>query len=234
MSHLPGSEESPQDDVALRAVLFDMDGTLVASDDVWDQAMAELAATHGGQLPPEFFVRSVGLATAEAMLIAHEVLGLPDDHLDRNLAWLQERALTLLAEEPPPWFDGARELVRTVRAAGLLTGLVTSSGREHVEAAIAATDRGRFDVIVCGDDVVTPKPSPEPYLRAARLLGVDPGACAVVEDSAIGVASAVAAGCRVVVVAPVTNACLNADGIGAVDLDLLRSLHHGRPSPVQG
>ncbi|SHM43612.1 HAD family hydrolase [Cryptosporangium aurantiacum] len=234
VSHLPGSEESPQDDVALRAVLFDMDGTLVASDGVWDQAMTEMAAAHGGELPPDFFVRSVGLAVSEALLLAHELLGLSDEHLDRNLSWVLDRARMLLDEAPPLWFDGARELVRAVRTAGLHTGLVTSSGRTHVEAALVETDRSWFDVIVSGDDVVAPKPSPEPYLRAADALGVEPGECAVVEDSAIGVASALAAGCRVVVVAPVTTACLTVGGIAAVDLDLLRSLQHGRPSAVQG
>ena len=217
-----------------------MDGTLVASDGVWDQAMTELAAAYGGELPADFFVRTVGLAAVEAIGIAHQLLGLSDDHLDRDLQWLLDRARGLLDEAPPPWFDGARELVRAVRAAGLLTGLVTSSGREHVYAALAETDLRRFDTIVCGDDVLATKPNPEPYLRAADALGVDPAECAVVEDSAIGVASALAAGCRVVVVAPLgpentsTSACLTVGGIAEVDLELLRSLQHGRPSPVQG
>ncbi|GAA0261652.1 HAD family phosphatase [Cryptosporangium japonicum] len=215
-------------------MLFDMDGTLVASDGVWDQAMTELATAYGGRLPAEFFDRSIGLAAAEAMVIAHEELGLPDDDLPDNLRWVHNRVLTLLSVTPPRWFEGARELVRTVRHSGLLTGLVTSSSREHVDAALAEADRHRFDVIVSGDDVVRPKPEAEPYLRAAGQLGVAPGECAVVEDSAIGVASALAAGCRVVVVTPVSDECLTVGGIAEVDLDLLRSLQHGRPSPVQG
>lgn len=211
-----------------------MDGTLVESDGVWDQAMTELAAAHGGELPADFFAQSVGLATAEAVANAHRALGLSAEHLDRDLAWLYARARSLFDEAPPEWFAGARELVRAVRAAGLFTGLVTSSGREHVFAALSEVDRRRFDVLVCGDDVVAPKPDPEPYLRAARTLGVEPAECAVVEDSAIGVASALAAGCRVVVVAPVTTACLTVGGIAEIDLAVLRSLQHGRPSAVQG
>lgn len=217
-----------------------MDGTLVASDGVWDQAMTELAAAYGGRLPADFFVRSVGLATVEAIASAHQALGLSGDHLDRDLRWLLDRVLGLLDEAPPPWFDGARDLVRAVRADGLLTGLVTSSGRQHVHAALAETDRRWFDIIVSGDDVRAPKPSPEPYLRAAEALGVDPAECAVIEDSAIGVASALAAGCRVVVVDPAawestsTSGCLTVGGIAEIDLELLRSLQHGRPSPVQG
>ena len=207
-----------------------MDGTLVASDAVWDRAMTELASAHGGALPAEFFVSSIGLPTAEAMALAHRTLGISDDHLDGNLRWINDRVRALLDEEPPPWFDGARELVRTVQRAGLLTGLVTSSYRTHVEAALPEPDRARFDVIVTGDDVGALKPSPEPYLRAADLLGVDPSDCAVVEDSAIGAASALAAGCNVVVVAPVTSACLTVGGIAEVDLALLGSLQHSRPS----
>jgi beta-phosphoglucomutase-like phosphatase (HAD superfamily) len=61
--------------------------------------------------------------------------------------------------------------------------------------------RDFFDVVVCGDEVDgKTKPLPEPYLRAARLLGVDPGACVAIEDSPTGTASAVAAGCSVLVV----------------------------------
>ena len=239
---MPGSDESPQEDaaLALRAVLFDMDGTLVASDAVWDRAMKELATAHGGALPAEFFVRSIGLPTAEAIALAHQALGLSDDRLDENLRWINDRVLTLLGQEPPPWFEGARELVRTVRRAELLTGLVTSSHRAHVEAALGEADRAGFDTIVTGDDVVALKPSPEPYLRAAGLLGVDPAECAVVEDSAIGAASALAAGCRVVVVAPIApvttlaRAFLTVGGIAEIDLALLRSLQHDRPSAVQG
>ena len=219
-------------------MLFDLDGTLVASDGVWDQAMAELAAEHGRRLPSAFFARSVGLALADAIAIAHEVLELPAGHFDRDLRWVQDRARALLGAAPPPWFRGARELVSGVRAAGLLTGLVTSSGRAHVEAALTAADRARFDVIVCGDEVAAPKPSPEPYLRAAGLLGVTPAECAVVEDSTTGVASALAAGCRPVVVAPATVPAGSAypvvGAIAQVDLALLRSLQHGRPTPIQG
>lgn len=219
-------------------MLFDLDGTLVASDGVWDQAMVELAAAHGRRLPSTFFAQSVGLSVADAIAIAHEVLQLPAGHFDRDLRWVQDRARALLGAAPPPWFHGARELVRDVRAAGLLTGLVTSSGRAHVEAALTAADRSRFDVIVCGDEVTAPKPNPEPYLRAASLLGVAPAECAVVEDSVAGVASALAAGCRPVVVAsaavPAGSGYPVVETIAQVDLAMLRSLQHGRPTPIQG
>jgi HAD superfamily hydrolase (TIGR01509 family) len=94
---------------------------------------------------------------------------------------------------------GARELVAEVAAAGLPYGLVTSSQRTFADAVLAATGM-TFPVVVCGEDVTATKPDPEPYLLAAKLLDADPARCVVLEDSPNGVASAAAAGCRVLAV----------------------------------
>ena len=83
-----------------------------------------------------------------------------------------------------------------VRQAGLPHALVTSSERGFMDAVLASTGM-RFDVLVCAEDVTATKPDPEPYLLAAKLVGVDPGDCFALEDSPNGVASAEAAGCRV-------------------------------------
>lgn len=234
---MPGSERTPQRCRVLRGVLFDMDGTLVASDGVWDDALQELANARGGHLPPEFFVQCVGLATADAVALAHRTLGLSDEHLGANLDWLQNRVRARMCRQRPRWFPGARQLVNAVRAAGLWTGLVTSTDRFLVEVAMSAVDRRRFDVLVCGDDVATSKPSPEPYLRAAAALALAPAECAAVEDSLAGVTSALAAGCRVVAVGtePAVAATVRTavPRIAAIDLELLHSLQHGGPSPVQ-
>ena len=77
---------------------------------------------------------------------------------------------------------------------------MTSTERSLVELALGTLGADQFDAIVCGDDVRRPKPAPEPYLRAARLLGVDPTWCLAIEDSPPGAASAEAAGCVVLVV----------------------------------
>jgi HAD superfamily hydrolase (TIGR01509 family) len=94
---------------------------------------------------------------------------------------------------------GARELVAEVAAAGLPYALVTSSQRRFADAVLAATGM-TFPVTVCGEDVTATKPDPEPYLLAAKLLDADPARCVVLEDSPNGVASAAAAGCRVLAV----------------------------------
>jgi HAD superfamily hydrolase (TIGR01509 family) len=94
---------------------------------------------------------------------------------------------------------GARELLADVAGAGIPHALVTSSARQIMAAALAAT-RMRFPVTVCGDDVRRTKPDPEPYLLAASRLGMPPPGCIVLEDSPNGVAAARAAGCPVIAV----------------------------------
>jgi HAD superfamily hydrolase (TIGR01509 family) len=98
-----------------------------------------------------------------------------------------------------PIRPGARELLASVAAAGLPRALVTSSERRFMDTVLASTGM-RFDVLVCADDVSATKPDPEPYLLAAKLLDVNPARCFALEDSPNGVASAQAAGCRVIAV----------------------------------
>jgi HAD superfamily hydrolase (TIGR01509 family) len=92
------------------------------------------------------------------------------------------------------------ELVDAVRAAGVPTGLVSSSYRVLVDAALDRLDAARFDVSVAGDEITRGKPDPTPYLVACERLAVSPAECVVLEDAVNGVASAEAAGCVVVAV----------------------------------
>jgi HAD superfamily hydrolase (TIGR01509 family) len=98
-----------------------------------------------------------------------------------------------------PVRPGARELLAEVTAAGLPCALVTGSERRFMDAVLARTGL-RFDALVCAEDVSVTKPDPEPYLLAAKLLSTDPACCFALEDSPNGVASAEAAGCRVIAV----------------------------------
>jgi HAD superfamily hydrolase (TIGR01509 family) len=95
---------------------------------------------------------------------------------------------------------GAKELLTEVQAAGIPIGLVTSTVRRLADTAIDALGRDYFTVTVAGDEVEHTKPHPEPYLKAAGLLGVDPAGCVVLEDSPTGTAAAEAAGCVVVAI----------------------------------
>ena len=181
------------------AVLFDMDGTLVDSEKVWEVALHELAARAGGTLSPAARMAMIGSSMANSMRILREDLAQPDRPEAPDVAWLTDRVSELFGDGLV-WRPGALELLLTVRAAGLPTALVTSTGRKLVEVALDTLGRENFDVVVCGDEVSVPKPDPEPYRMAARLLGVPIDQCVAIEDSPAGVASAAASGAAVLAV----------------------------------
>jgi HAD superfamily hydrolase (TIGR01509 family) len=141
----------------------------------------------------------IGSNMAESMRILREDLGQPDRPEAPDVEWLTTRVFQLFAEGLV-WRPGALELLRAVRAAGLPTALVTSTGRRLVEVALDTLGRENFDVVVCGDEVTMPKPDPEPYKTAARLLGVPIEDCVAIEDSPTGVSSALASGAVVLAV----------------------------------
>ena len=102
--------------------------------------------------------------------------------------------------EHVPWRPGARELLASLVAHGVPCALVTMSWESLATAVVSNLPSGTFAVVITGDVVSHGKPHPEPYLSAARLLGVDLGACIAIEDSPPGVASAVAAGIATIAV----------------------------------
>lgn len=176
-----------------------MDGTLVDSERVWGFALAELAVLAGGELSERARLAMVGTSMAETMQLFRDDLGQPDRPEAPDADWLTERVHELFGEGLV-WRPGAAELLFAVREAGIPTALVTSTGRRLVEVALKTLGAENFDVVVCGDEVTRPKPDPEPYLTAARLLGVPIHRCVAVEDSPSGSASALAAGAAVLAV----------------------------------
>jgi HAD superfamily hydrolase (TIGR01509 family) len=178
-----------------------MDGTLVDSEKLWDISLAELARELGGELVPAVRAAMVGLNMARTLDQLFAALGrrAGPAELCHATRWLTGRTRELF-EAGLPWRPGARAALRSVRAAGMATALVTSTHRELTDVALRSIGVEHFDVTVCGDEVRRPKPHPEPYLVAAARLGVDPAACVAVEDSPTGTAAAVAAGCTVLVV----------------------------------
>lgn len=172
-----------------------MDGLLIDSEPLWLEAetaiMARLGASWSeqdqAQLLGGSLERSVRYLLSKATrAAAPELIG----------EWLMSDIIDRVRRDGVPVQPGARELLAAVRQAGLPHALVTSSERGFMDAVLASTGM-RFDVLVCAEDVTATKPDPEPYLLAAKLVGVDPGDCFALEDSPNGVASAEAAGCRV-------------------------------------
>jgi HAD superfamily hydrolase (TIGR01509 family) len=210
------------------AVLFDMDGTLVDSEKVWDIALNELAERAGGRLSVAARQAMIGSNMGRTMWLMREDLGQPDRDEAADAEWLTDRVFDLFGKGLV-WRPGALELLHAVRAAGLPTALVTSTGRKLVEVALDTLGRENFDVVVCGDEVRSPKPDPEPYRTAAALLGVPIEACVAIEDSPTGLASAVASGAAVIAVPaeleiPETDGVHLRESLEGVDLDYLATL----------
>jgi len=177
------------------AVLWDMDGTLVDTEPHWMRAETALVESYGGVWTEADGLTLVGngLWDSAAILQARGV------ELEANeiVMWLTNRVQEEV-HNGVEWRPGAQSLLRELRAQGIPTALVTSSLRLLAEGVVATMDFLAFDYIVAGDDVSQNKPHPEPYLKAATLLGVDIADCIAIEDSLPGVASAVASGARAI------------------------------------
>jgi HAD superfamily hydrolase (TIGR01509 family) len=210
------------------AVLFDMDGTLVDSEKIWDVTLDELAARLGGELSAPTRRAMVGSNLVTSVRMLHSDVGIVDGDLDRDGQWLLDRTKHYFGRGLP-WQPGARELLDAVHAAGIPTALVTSTYRDLVDVALHSIGEHYFDVAVCGDEVTRNKPHPEAYLKAAALLGVAAEDCVAIEDSPTGIAAAEAAGCAVLAVpseVPVPPGPLRTvrDSLAGVDVATLAGL----------
>ncbi len=185
----------------MKAVLWDMDGTLVDSEKVWDVSLAALYDRLGGTLTPTVRASMVGSVAENTMRIVYTDLGLDldPDAMAESSRWLNDYTAELF-EGGLPWCDGARELLQALAAERTPMALVTNTERALTERALNGIGRQYFSVTVCGDEVPSGKPAPDPYFRAAALLGLEPEQCLAVEDSVTGTAAAERAGCPVLVV----------------------------------
>ena len=180
------------------AVLFDMDGLLIDSEPLWLEAERAVMTRLGSGWTEADQTALLGgsLNRTVRYLLAHAARPAPPEVVGE---WLMADISERVRRDGVPLRPGARELLASVEAAGLPRALVTSSERRFMDTVLARTGM-RFDVLVCAEDVSATKPDPEPYLLAAKLLDVNPARCCALEDSPNGVASAQAAGCRVIAV----------------------------------
>lgn len=178
------------------AVLWDMDGTLVDSEPYWLLSEKNLAAEHSKEWTEQDGLDLVGMSLYDSSKIIKSKLA-SELHPDEIMHNLTDSVVSHLQREIP-WRPGALELLSELKKKGVKTALVTMSLRRMALAVADSVGFEAFDVVVAGDDVRNGKPHPEPYLKAAELLGVEPQDCIAFEDSITGLRSAEAAGTRAV------------------------------------
>ena len=200
----------------IAAVVFDLDGVLLDSEQVWDDAREQLAEERGGRWHPQAQRDMMGMSSTEWSRYMHETIGLPEppDEINREVV---ER-LTAIYREHLPALPGAKEAVERLAARWPL-GLASSSNRELIDLALQLLGvEHLFAATVSSEEVASGKPAPDVYLEAARRLGVDPADAAAVEDSHNGILAAKAAGMRVVAI---PNAHFPPDEAALADADVV-------------
>ena len=216
---------------AMKAVLFDMDGTLVDSEKLWDVSMHQLYERFGSTMSPEVRDSTVGGSAEDVIRIVYTDLGLPHDpaHMAQTADWLHDITGDLF-EAGLPWCPGARDLLDALAAEAVPMALVTNTRRGLTERALNTIGRHYFVASVCGDEVPRGKPAPDAYQRAVALLGLNPAHCLAIEDSVTGAAAAEEAGCPVLVVpndvaVPSSPRRRHVESLAEVDLARLRAIY---------
>src|SRR3954454_3599093 len=183
---------------AITAVVFDLDGVLVDSEQLWDVVREDLARERGGRWHDQAQADMMGMSSPEWSRYMHDVIELsePPDEINAEVV----RRLLARYHESLPLVDGAVEAVERLAARWPLA-VASSSNREVIDAVLdAAGIADRFAATVSSEEVARGKPAPDVYLEAARRLGVDAVDCAAVEDSRNGIRSAHAARMHVIAI----------------------------------
>jgi len=174
------------------AVVFDLDGVIIDSEELWDEVRKGLARERGGRWSAQAQADMMGMSSTEWSRYLHEVVGLPEspEEINREVV---DRMLARYSEHLP-LIDGGVDAVKRLAAHWPL-GVASSSNRGLIDRVLELSGLAAyFKVTVSSEEVERGKPAPDVYLEAARRLGVQSTRCAAVEDSHNGIRSARAAG----------------------------------------
>jgi HAD superfamily hydrolase (TIGR01509 family) len=182
----------------IEAVVFDLDGVILDSEQLWDQVREQLAHERGGRWTEQSQRDMMGMSSTEWSRYMHDAVGVPESPEEINREVVQR--LLERYDERLPLIDGAVDAVRRLAARWTLA-LATSSNREVIEHVLEASGLApSFRATVSSEEVARGKPAPDVYLESARRLGVDATHCAAIEDSSNGIRAAHAAGMRTVAI----------------------------------
>jgi HAD superfamily hydrolase (TIGR01509 family) len=180
------------------AVIFDLDGVLLESEQVWTAVKRELSLERGGVWTPEAEQDMLGMSSTEWSRYMHDELALPLEPSEIS-ASVAERVASRYRESLP-LIAGADLAVRTL-AERYPLGLASSSNRQTIDLVLDLTDwSSRFSATTSSEEVAAGKPGPDVYVETARRLGMAAASCVAVEDSAVGIRSAHAARLSVVAI----------------------------------
>jgi HAD superfamily hydrolase (TIGR01509 family) len=211
------------------AVVFDLDGLLLDTEQVWDEVREGLVREHGGRWHDWAQADMMGMSSPEWSRYMHEELGLAEE--PEEISAEVVRRMAARYRERLPLIDGAVGAVERLAARWPL-GLASSSNRELIDLALEVSGLSRyFLVTVSSEEVARGKPAPDVYLEAARRLGVDARVCAAIEDSRSGILSADAAEMRVVAI-PNRHYRPDEEALAAADV-VLDSLGELTPDVVE-
>ena len=214
----------------IEAVVFDLDGVIVDSEQVWDDVREQLAKERGGRWHDGAQADMMGMSSPEWSRYMHDVIGLqesPEKINDEVVRRMLEQYRKRL-----PLIEGATESVRRL-APEFTLAIASSSNRPLIEAVLDRAGIAElFDAVVSSEEVAAGKPAPDVYLEAARRLGIDPGRAAAVEDSSNGLRAAHAAGMRVIAL-PNTHYPPAEDALALADA-VVRSPAELTPDLVRG
>jgi HAD superfamily hydrolase (TIGR01509 family) len=214
----------------IEGVVFDLDGLLIETEEIWDEVREELVRERGGRWTESAQRDMMGMSSKEWSRYMHDELGVPDPPDEINRLVVERMAERY--REHLPLLPGAVEAVERIAAPWPLA-VASSSNRPLIDLVLELSGlASHFRVTVSSEEVERGKPAPDVYLEAARRLGVAPERCAAVEDSESGIRSAKAAGMRVIAI-PNRSFRPSDDALASVDV-VLASLDELTPDGIEG
>ena len=183
------------------AVFWDMDGTLLDTEPLWERVLVEFAERLDIEMTASLRDSTMGNSAVDAMTKVYDAALVPESGRDfeTDEAWMVQRVLELFTDGAP-WRPGALDALDLVAEAEIPMVLVTNTLREVTDVLLETIGGERFVTTVCGDEVEAGKPEPHIYRRAAEFVGAPIGRCLAIEDSPTGAAATFAAGVRAIIV----------------------------------